>query len=99
MSGMGVGVHLCLTQGVPLTKCSRILGREGQLVRSVPRLFWKLKSKAARREAEEEMVAQIEWAKGRGVKVTHVDSHKHVVHLPALHGAVVNACLKTGVKW
>src|SRR4051812_48640866 len=62
LPGLGVGVHLCLTQGVPLTKCSRIAGRDGQLVRSVPRLFWKLKSQEARREAEAEMIAQIEWA-------------------------------------
>jgi predicted glycoside hydrolase/deacetylase ChbG (UPF0249 family) len=101
LPGLGVGVHLCLTQGKPLTRCSRIAGRDGELVRSVPRLWWKLRSADARREAEEEMVAQIEWAKRRGVRggVTHVDSHKHVVHLPALHGAVVNACLKTGVGW
>jgi predicted glycoside hydrolase/deacetylase ChbG (UPF0249 family) len=99
-AGIGVGVHLCLTQGVPLTKCSRIL-RGGNFVRSLPKLYWMLRAggKDAVAEAEGEMVAQIEYAKGRGVAVTHVDSHKHVVHLPALHEAVVNACLKTGVKW
>src|SRR5690242_9691793 len=85
LPGLGVGVHLCLTQGKPLTKCTRIAGGDGQLVRSVPRLFWKLKSKEARQQAEEELVAQIEWAKARGVKITHVDSHKHVTHWPGLH--------------
>jgi predicted glycoside hydrolase/deacetylase ChbG (UPF0249 family) len=88
-----------LTQGAALTKCSRILGRDGNFVRSLPKLFLKLRSRDAQAEAEGEMVAQIEWAKSRGVKVTHVDSHKHVVHLPALHEAVVNACVKTGVGW
>jgi predicted glycoside hydrolase/deacetylase ChbG (UPF0249 family) len=97
--GLGVGVHLCLTQGRALTKCSRILGPEGEFRRSLPRLILKLRSQAARDEARDELVAQIEWAKSRGVKVTHVDSHKHVVHLPALHEAVVEACLRTGVQW
>jgi predicted glycoside hydrolase/deacetylase ChbG (UPF0249 family) len=75
------------------------LGRDGGFVRSVPRLFLKLRSQAARAEALEEMAAQIEYAKQRGVKVTHADSHKHVAHLPALHGALIEACLRTGVGW
>jgi predicted glycoside hydrolase/deacetylase ChbG (UPF0249 family) len=99
LPSLGVGVHLCLTQGTPLTKCSRLTGPDDQLVRSVPRLFWKLKSQEARQQAEQEMIAQIEWTKSRGVKITHVDSHKHVTHWPPLHDPLINACRKTGVKW
>jgi hypothetical protein len=96
---LGVGVHLCLTQGVPLTSCRRISGRDGRLMRSLPKLFLKLRSSAARAEARDEMIAQIEYARGRGVRITHVDSHKHVAHLPLLHQALIDACRHTGIRW
>ena len=96
---LGVGIHLNLTQGEPLTKCSRIVGRDGKLIRSLPKLFLKLHSKAARQEAEEEMRAQVGYAVKRGLKPTHVDSHKHVCHVPLLHEALIRVCQETGVGW
>ena len=99
MPTLGVGIHLCLTQGVPLTKCGRILGRDGRFLRNLPGLFWRLRTEAARREAEEELAAQIAYATTRGLRPTHVDSHKHVCHWPALHGALIGACGTMGVKW
>src|SRR4051812_13345469 len=45
---LGVGIHLSLTQGKPRTHCRRILSREGEFFRSLPRLFLKLRSAAAR---------------------------------------------------
>ena len=96
---LGVGVHLCLTQGTPLTKCRRILNRDGTFPRGLPRLFWRLRSHDAQREAQDEMVAQIEYGRLRGLKPTHVDSHKHVHHLRALHEAVITAAGVCGVKW
>lgn len=96
---LGVGVHLCLTQGVALTKCSRILDRDGRFPRSLPKLFWRLRKQEARQQAWEEFSAQIAYAKGRGLVPTHVDSHKHVHHLPALHEAVIGAAKEQRVGW
>ena len=98
--GLGVGIHLSLTQGEPRTGCRRLLSRaHGTFHRSLPRLFWALRSAAARREAQEELTAQIAYALGRGLIPTHVDSHKHVCHLPALHRPLIAACQATGVRW
>ena len=96
---LGVGIHLSLTQGTPLTRCRRILSREGAFIRSLPRLLLKLHSDDARQEAQEELIAQIRYAQTRGLVPTHVDSHKHVCHLPPLHGPLLGACGATGITW
>jgi predicted glycoside hydrolase/deacetylase ChbG (UPF0249 family) len=97
---LGVGIHLSLTQGTPLTSCRRLLSKgHGTFHRSLPKLFWALRQPEARRQAQDELTAQIDYALKRGLTPTHVDSHKHVCHLPWLHGAVVEACRSTGVKW
>ncbi len=96
---LGVGIHLSLTQGTPLTPCRRILSRDGEFIRSLPKLFLKLRTKGARQEAQDELIAQIKYALSRGLSPTHVDSHKHVCHLPALHAALIAACQTTGIHW
>jgi predicted glycoside hydrolase/deacetylase ChbG (UPF0249 family) len=96
---LGVGIHLNLTQGKPLTPCRRITDNNGHLLRSLPKLFWKLRSPSARQEATDEIRAQITYAITRGLKPTHVDSHKHVCHLPWLHDPLIAACHDTGVHW
>jgi predicted glycoside hydrolase/deacetylase ChbG (UPF0249 family) len=96
---LGVGIHLSLTQGTPRTPCARILTRDGNFIRSLPRLFLKLRTKAALQEAEAELFAQIHYARSRGLAPTHIDSHKHVCHLPLLHLPLVNACTAAGITW
>jgi predicted glycoside hydrolase/deacetylase ChbG (UPF0249 family) len=96
---LGVGIHLSLTQGTPLTACRKILTRDGRMIRSLPKLFLRLRSADARRQAGDELLAQIEYAKARGLVPTHVDSHKHVCHLPLLHGPLIAACQAAGVHW
>ncbi len=97
---LGVGIHLSLTQGAPLTPCRRLLSRaHGTFFRSLPKLFWRLQSAAARQEAAAELRAQIHYAQHRGLTPTHVDSHKHVCHLPPLHRPLIQACRDTGIHW
>lgn len=96
---LGVGIHLSLTQGTPLTKCHRILSRDGQFIRSLPKLFLKLRTKEARRQAQDELIAQIQYAQSRGLAPTHVDSHKHVCHFPPLHAPLIAACHATNIHW
>ncbi len=96
---LGVGIHLCLTQGQALTKCGRLLDGAGNFGRSLPGLFWKLRSGAAQAQAHDEFVAQIQYALRRGLRPTHVDSHKHVGHFPWLQDAMIEACVATGVGW
>ena len=79
-----------MTQGVPLTRVAALLDRQGHFPRSLGTLFLRLREKkGGRRQAVEEWSAQVEYAKKRGLVPTHLDSHKHIHHFPALHGAVI----------
>ena len=88
---LGVGIHLSLTQGISLTRCHRILNPDRSFPRSVAALARRLRSRLARQQAAEEWAAQIDYAIARGIKPTHLDSHKHVHHLPMLHEVVLAA--------
>jgi predicted glycoside hydrolase/deacetylase ChbG (UPF0249 family) len=97
---LGVGIHLSLTQGTPLTACRRLLTKaHGTFHRSLPKLFWTLRHPDARKQARDELTAQIDYALKRGLTPTHVDSHKHVCHLPLLHRPLIAACQATGIRW
>jgi predicted glycoside hydrolase/deacetylase ChbG (UPF0249 family) len=88
-----VGVHLVLTEGVPLTaeirKLARFCDRDG-----VFRL-WRGGERAFRLGADEraavavELRAQVERARAFGLRVTHLDSHHHVHTEPAIAGIVI----------
>ncbi len=94
---LGVGIHLCLTQGTPLAGELRVLAKAGangqaaSLNQSVPELLHKLQwYRAARNEARREWQAQIEFALAAGIKPTHLDSHKHVHHWPLLQNIIID---------
>ena len=94
---LGVGIHLCLTQGTPLASGLQVLakaganGRAASLNQSVPELLHKLQwYRVARNEARREWQAQIEFALAAGIKPTHLDSHKHVHHWPLLQNIVID---------
>ncbi|NNM87566.1 MAG: ChbG/HpnK family deacetylase [Phycisphaerae bacterium] len=83
---LGVGIHLGLTQGRPITRNLRSLvdGR-GDFCRGLPALLAKIStSSRARRETQLEWAAQIEFALAHNLIPTHLDSHKHIHHWPPL---------------
>jgi predicted glycoside hydrolase/deacetylase ChbG (UPF0249 family) len=96
-----VGVHLVLTEGVPLTDPIRRLRRfcDGD---GVFRL-WRGAERAYRLGSDEreavagELRAQLERARGSGVRVAHVDSHHHVHTEPAIAGIVVALAREHGI--
>jgi predicted glycoside hydrolase/deacetylase ChbG (UPF0249 family) len=96
---LGVGIHLCLTQGVPLTACRRLCDRHSQFLRRVPRLALRLLTPVGRRQARAEWSAQIEYALSRGLTPTHLDSHKHVHHLPMLQEIVCELAEHYGIRY
>ncbi len=78
--GLGVGVHLNCTQGPPLSEAGKTLlaGHDGVMNFTAAGII-----KACIRHPklvgaiEEEFDAQIRWLIGRGVRPTHLDSHRH----------------------
>lgn len=89
---LGVGVHLNLTEGRPVSAASEvpsIVTPEG--------LFYPTPGTLARRilvrkvkplDVETELRNQIEKVMAAGIRITHLDSHKHIHLLPPLFGMV-----------
>lgn len=76
---LGVGVHLNVSQGPPLSKAGRVLaGEDGVMNRTAMGVIldcirrpWVLGA------IEAEFEAQIQWALDHGLRPTHLDSHRH----------------------
>ena len=85
---LGVGVHLNLTNGKPLCQnegVKLLLNAEGDFGLSQGKLaIASLITGKVRAAIEAELVAQIQWVIDRGIKPTHLDSHKHIHSFPAI---------------
>jgi len=79
---LGVGVHLNLTEGKPLSQPDRmrpLLDARGEFTLSPSKLaLTSLLIGRLRKAVEAELAAQIEWVFDHGIKPTHLDSHKHI---------------------
>ncbi|MGE0129738.1 MAG: carbohydrate deacetylase [Blastocatellales bacterium] len=99
---LGVGLHFNITQGRPVADPSRLgglLDERGEFLGTsaaiVPRLI------AGRLRIEEvviELRAQLEKALCAGIKLTHVDSHKHTHALPKVCRAIARTINDYGVN-
>ncbi len=85
---LGVGVHLNLTSGRPLCKdegVKLLLNAEGDFGLSPGKLVVaSLVTGRVRAAIEAELAAQIQWVIDRGIKPTHLDSHKHIHAFPLI---------------
>jgi predicted glycoside hydrolase/deacetylase ChbG (UPF0249 family) len=87
MPGLGVGVHLTLTWGNPLSSPSSIpslVGADGKLVSLGEFLKRFLRGRLDREEVAREWEAQIQRVTCSGISPTHIDSHHHLHLLPGL---------------
>jgi chitin disaccharide deacetylase len=86
--GLGVGVHLNLSDGVPIAPkelVSTVLNDQGEFAGGPESILMKLARRAiALEEVEEEWDAQICKVREAGIAPTHLDGHKHVQMLPGL---------------
>jgi predicted glycoside hydrolase/deacetylase ChbG (UPF0249 family) len=99
--GLGVGVHLNLSDGPPCAArktVTTLLTKDGNLAGGPEAL---LVRKARRgldaREVECEWHAQIERVKSAGIAPTHLDGHKHVHMLPGLFPVAVRLAKYHGI--
>jgi len=101
LPGLGVGVHLNLTDGPPVSKdidVQLLVNTDGQFAYSPARLsFYSLVSPRFRKAVKVELAAQIRWAVERGLRPTHVDSHKHIHSFPAIYPLVCGLAGEFGI--
>lgn len=88
LPNLGVGVHLNLTVGQPITKdsfVSSLLNGDGEFINSPARLaILSLIYPAVRNAIRAEFAAQIQSVINSGIKPTHLDSHKHIHSFPLI---------------
>lgn len=94
MPSLGVGVHLNLTQGRPVRPPSEVpslVTSEG-LFHSTPMALARriLAHRVSPQDVESELRSQIEKIASAGVRITHLDSHKHIHLLPPILTMVVS---------
>jgi hopanoid biosynthesis associated protein HpnK len=98
---LGVGVHLNLTEGKPVSKdtcINRLLNADAQFAYSPLILsFMSLARHEIRKAIRTELAAQIQWVIDRGLKPTHLDSHKHIHAFPALFSVICQLARRFGI--
>ena len=102
MPSLGVGCHVVLVDGSPVLPPSQVptlidpaTGRFWPTLSSfLPRLFT---GRVRVAEIETEAAAQIALLQDRGVRLTHIDSHKHTHMFPAVLRAVLQAAGNAGI--
>jgi hopanoid biosynthesis associated protein HpnK len=88
LPNLGVGVHLNLLEGRPLSKDNCIdclLNAEGSFAFSPAKLsLLSVCRRKIRNAIRAELAAQIQWVIDNGLKPTHLDSHKHIHSFPTI---------------
>jgi hopanoid biosynthesis associated protein HpnK len=102
MPTLGVGVHLNLTEGRPVSKEScveRLIDADGQFACSPIKLsLLSMAGHKIREVIRTELAAQIQWLIDRGLKPTHLDSHEHIHAIPALFSIVYQLAGRFGIR-
>src|SRR5438309_3622641 len=100
--GLGVGAHLNLTQGPPVTRATLVrslVHRDGEMSIGPIALGKKIATGKVRLgEVELELRAQIEKILNAGIELTHFDGHKHIQLLPGVFDIVLKLAREYGTK-
>lgn len=98
---LGVGVHLNVSQGQPLSKAGEALAdADGVMRHSAAGVLlactlrpWLLKA------VENEFDAQIRWALDHGIRPTHLDSHRHSHGFPPIFARVARLAKRYRIRF
>jgi len=101
MPGIGVGVHLNLSDGSPVAEpetVTSLLNDRGEFAGGPEGLLLRMARRAVElREVEREWDAQITLVREAGIAPTHLDGHKHVHMLPGLFEIALRLAKRHGI--
>jgi predicted glycoside hydrolase/deacetylase ChbG (UPF0249 family) len=92
------GVHLNLCEGRPLTHGRTLVNGEGEFHRKRALFLRAVSGTLSAAEVEAEVSAQIARIRDAGVRISHVDGHKHLHQLPVVAGAVARVLPRFGIE-
>jgi chitin disaccharide deacetylase len=100
--GLGVGVHLNLSDGEPVAGrelVTTLLNERGELEGRPKSLLLRLARRSILlEEVEREWNAQIQKVRDSGIEPTHLDGHKHVQMLPGLFEIALRLAKRHGIR-
>ena len=93
-SGIGVGLHLNLTLGAPITRAPSLTGSDGRFIRDARQAA----ARARPDDVEREIEAQIQaFERLLGRAPTHLDTHHHAGLLPPVGAIVLGQARRRGL--
>ena len=100
---LGIGCHVVLTDGVPLsppTTLPTLLGPDGRSFRRSLTDFFAavLIGKISEADIAREALAQITRIQQQGITLTHLDTHKHTHLLPRVARPLLAVAERTGIR-
>jgi predicted glycoside hydrolase/deacetylase ChbG (UPF0249 family) len=99
---LGIGCHIVLTDGVPLSPPATIptlIGPDGQSFRRSLTDFFAavLFGKVSEADIAREALAQIHRIQQQGIAITHIDTHKHTHILPRVARPLLGVAERAGI--
>ena len=103
MPTLGVGCHVVLVDGSPVCETHRISSlvdrKTGALYPTIGAFLKRLYSGRIRSsQIEAEAAAQIALLQSYGLRLTHIDTHKHLHMFPGVLGPVLRAARAAGIR-
>jgi predicted glycoside hydrolase/deacetylase ChbG (UPF0249 family) len=100
---LGVGCHIILTDGIPVSPPGAIpslIGPDGKSFRPSLLDFLQslLRGIIRLEDIEREALAQIQRIQRTGIQITHIDTHKHTHLFPAVSHPLLNVLERTGIS-
>jgi predicted glycoside hydrolase/deacetylase ChbG (UPF0249 family) len=92
------GLHLNLCEGRPLSRGAGLVDSNGEFLRKRALAARALAGRLSLTELEAEVAAQIGALRDTGVRVSHLDGHKHLHQLPIVCAAVANVLPRFGIE-
>ncbi|MBL7964028.1 MAG: ChbG/HpnK family deacetylase [Flavobacteriales bacterium] len=95
--GLAVGLHFCITEGRALSGVSTLTDEEGRFMDRSALAKAAFRGHVELVDIRRELEAQFARAAEMGVRLTHVDSHQHVLMLPPVFEAAVAVLTGAGL--
>jgi chitin disaccharide deacetylase len=92
------GVHLNFCEGIPLTVGGTLVRENGQFHPKRALFARAITGRLSLRELEAEITAQVGRVHDAGVRISHIDGHKHLHQLPIVSAAVANVLPRFSIR-
>jgi predicted glycoside hydrolase/deacetylase ChbG (UPF0249 family) len=92
------GLHLNLCEGRPLTRAPSLTDAGGGFLRKRTLAARALAGRLSLAQLEAEVAAQLGVLRDAGVRISHLDGHKHLHQLPIVCAAVANVLPRFGIE-